>query len=150
MQGDGFFFTHKKHSRHQTSTNHNKNITNKNQKNGTSEQVPLRVFDPSILKGIRVSVVDAPFYSDYLFRFNFCWTLGLFMSRFKFGPRTYSVSFFILFIESLSRFVFNYWFVLISRIKLCFMSKMSFGVVCVKYCFVSFHIFIACLIIVSY
>ena len=147
MQGDRFFFTHKKHSRHQTSTNHNKNITNKNQKNGTSEQVPLRVFDPSILKGIRVSVVDAPFYPGYLFRFNFYWTLGLFMSRFKFGPRTYSVSFFILFIESLSRFVFNCLFVLFFVLNYGFESKMLFCVVS----YFSFHVNdIFILICVSY
>ena len=31
-------------------------------------------------------IVDALFCPGYLFRFNFCWTLGPLMSRFKFGP----------------------------------------------------------------
>ena len=39
----------------------------------------------------QIVCVDAPFCLSYLFRFNSCWTLGPFMSRFEFGPRTYSV-----------------------------------------------------------
>ena len=52
-------------------------------------------------------VVDAPFCLDYLFRFDFCWTLGPFMSRFECGSRTYLVMLSIYFIESLSHFVVN-------------------------------------------
>ena len=54
--------------------------------------------------------VDAPFFPGYLFRFNFCWTFGPFVSRFEFGRRTYSVSLFILFVESLI-YCFKYLFV---------------------------------------
>ena len=54
-----------------------------------------------------VDLVDAPFCLDCLFHFNFCWTLGPFMSRFKFGPRTYFVILFIYFVESLSHFILN-------------------------------------------
>ena len=43
------------------------------------------------------TTVDAPFYPGYLFHFNFCWTLGPFMSRFEFGPRTPFVCFVYLF-----------------------------------------------------
>ena len=59
-------------------------------------------------KSNKTNLEDTPFCSDYLFRFSFfCWTLDLFVSRFEFRPRIYSVSLFILFTESLSRFVFN-------------------------------------------
>ena len=50
-------------------------------------------------------VGDAPFCPDYLFYFNVHGTLGPFMSRFEFGPRTYFVMWFIYFMESLSNFV---------------------------------------------
>ena len=48
------------------------------------------------------STVDAPFCPGYFFRFNVCSTLGSFMFRFEFGPRTQSV---YVIIESLSYFI---------------------------------------------
>ena len=62
----------------------------------------------SLTKKCIVIFVDAPFCPGYLFHFNFCWTSGPFVSRFEFGPRTYSVLLFIYFIESLSHFVLNF------------------------------------------
>ena len=50
----------------------------------------------------QVNHVDAPFCPNYLFHFNFCWTLGPFMSRFEFGPQTYSVMLLIYIIKSSS------------------------------------------------
>ena len=38
---------------------------------------------------------QSDFFLGYLFRFNVYWTLGPFMSKFKFGPRTYFVMWFI-------------------------------------------------------
>ena len=43
--------------------------------------------------------------SGLLFVLTLRWTLGPFMSRFEFGPRTYYIMWFIYFIESLSHFV---------------------------------------------
>ena len=48
-----------------------------------------------------------PILSELLVLLNFCWILGLFVLRFEFGPRTYSVRLFILSIESFYCFVFN-------------------------------------------
>ena len=48
-----------------------------------------------------------PILSGLLFRFNDCWTLGPFMSRFEFGPQTYPVMLSIYFIKSLGHFVLN-------------------------------------------
>ena len=50
----------------------------------------------------QVNPVDVPFCPGYLFYFNFCWTLSPFMSRFEFGPQTYSVMLLIYFIKSSS------------------------------------------------
>ena len=45
----------------------------------------LGAFDNPIMQK-EMTGADAPFCPSYLFRFN--WTLGPFMSRFEFGPRT--------------------------------------------------------------
>ena len=49
------------------------------------------------------TTVDAPFGPDY-FYFNVRWTLGPFMSRFEFGPRTYFVMWFIYFYQVFESF----------------------------------------------
>ena len=54
-----------------------------------------------------------PILSGLLFHFNFCWTLGLFMSRFEFGPRTYFVMWFIYFYRVFESFHIRWCFVLI-------------------------------------
>ena len=49
------------------------------------------------------TTVDAPFGPDY-FYFNVHWTLGPFMFRFEFGPRTYFVMWFIYFYQVFESF----------------------------------------------
>ena len=68
---------------------------------------PLTLFFENDIVPVANMIVDAPFYPGYLFHFNFCLTLHPFMSRFEFGPRTYSFMLFIYFIESLSHFVLD-------------------------------------------
>ena len=80
-------------------------------------------------------IIDASFSPGYIFYSNDCWTLGPFMSRFEFGPRTYPVMLFIYFIKSSSRFAFNWLFMLVFLFKYCFMSKI---IVCRVINFVSY------------
>ena len=59
---------------------------------------------------VKKITVDAPFCSDYLFRFNFCWTLGLFVAKFEFGHRTYLIYFILFILSSLWVILFSYLF----------------------------------------
>ena len=61
----------------------NPELTQKGEKKMTMD-VDMDVNEA--FESLTIDIVDAPFCPDYLFRFNFCWTSGPFVSRFEFGP----------------------------------------------------------------
>ena len=101
--------------------------------------------------------VDALFCPSYLFRFNFCWTLGLFVSRFEFGSRAYFRYIVYLFYRVFESFCVSYLFhvifYLISNYYLCLTVVSSCGVISYRIVFVSLIIVYAkchCFLLINY
>ena len=102
---------------------------------------------PNSQQHIKKGSCRHPILFGLLFHFNICWTLGPFVSRFEFGPRTYSVMCFIYlssfesFYSSLGPFVLSvvpcfccfYYFCLSCFIMCSYYVLLRFSIICFYY-----------------
>ena len=118
-----------------------------------------------------------PILSELPFHFNICWTLGPFMSRFEFEPRTYSVMCFIYlssfesFYSDLDLFALSvvscfYYFCLLYFIMCSYYDLLRFFIICFYYvviyvsvasllfysifCYILLLHFLLCVVIIFY